>query len=366
MNNEIVILDGVDSYEALLNAEKHGAIIQLCSVGDFEEWTDFRDRQKLIGGTLGDFPANRYRAVIRRPVRAQGAEPVANNRKEFWKKLQSFVGDYIDGYEYCGEGDYAPNENEKFLIVDCVAGLLHELDSEGYFRAQPAKVPEFKFDEWWDQKARYIDHRSTKALARAAYKAGFGETYSGTTPQPKSAGVPEWAEELKKLAETATPGPWHGGHGACLDAVAVDYRDEIGNTAPESFTKIGGHAKMICKAKSTGWRNISQVVHDMKYIAAANPEAVLALVNLLTTTPQPADGGCLCQGCGNRYQFDVIVDDETWERIKPPKKAAGGGLLCPNCIANRVHQVGTGLWSAGYLSPIEQISPQPPREQGGE
>jgi len=204
----------------------------------------------------------RVRAILSTPQQsgAHSAEPVANNRKEFWKKLQSFVDDYIDGYEYCGEGDYAPNENEKFLIVDCVAGLLHELDSEGYFRAQPAKVPEFKFDEWWDQKARYIDHRSTKALARAAYKAGFGETYSGTTPQP-------------------------------------------------------------------------------------------------------ADGGCLCQGCGNRYQFDVIVDDETWERIKPPKKAAGGGLLCPNCIANRVHQVGTGLWSAGYLSPIEQISPQPPREQ---
>lgn len=107
------------------------------------------------------------------------------------------------------------------------------------------------------------------------------------------------------------------------------------------------------------------VDEDAPYKHKAMMDRAHALLST-NTTPQPADGGCLCQGCGNRYQFDVIVDDETWERIKPPKKAAGGGLLCPNCIANGVHQVGTGLWSAGYLSPIEQISPQPPREQGGE
>lgn len=46
------------------------------------------------------------------------------------------------------------------------------------------------FDAWWDNKARYHDHRSTKALARAAYKQGFSDGY--THPQPAQQGsVPE-------------------------------------------------------------------------------------------------------------------------------------------------------------------------------
>jgi len=72
------------------------------------------------------------------------------------------------------------------------------------------------------------------------------------------------------------------------------------------------------------------------------------------TETQPTGCGCLCQGCGKHYQFDVIVDDGTWEEIKPDGKPTGSGLLCPNCITSRLQQSRAGIWSAGYLSPIEQ------------
>lgn len=77
----------------------------------------------------------------------QGAEVVG--LKEFWQKLQTFVDNYVSGYEFRGEGDYTPNEAERFLIEDCVAGLLHELGAEGYLNKpahpQPA-VPEGAYE----------------------------------------------------------------------------------------------------------------------------------------------------------------------------------------------------------------------------
>lgn len=48
------------------------------------------------------------------------------------------------------------------------------------------------------------------------------------------------------------------------------------------------------------------------------------------------EGGCTCQGCGKKYTLDVIVPDSVWERIKPPEKPEGAGLLCGQCIADRL------------------------------
>jgi hypothetical protein len=67
----------------------------------------------------------------------QDVERVTNDRRAFWQELQSFVDDYVSGYEFQGDGDYTPNEKEQFLIEDYVAGLLYELRQEGYFYAQP-------------------------------------------------------------------------------------------------------------------------------------------------------------------------------------------------------------------------------------
>lgn len=49
---------------------------------------------------------------------------------------------------------------------------------------------------------------------------------------------------------------------------------------------------------------------------------------------------CKCQGCGKQYRIDLGVPDSMWERIKPPGKAVGAGLLCGSCIMERLEAMG--------------------------
>ena len=190
MNNEIVILDGVDSYEALLNAEKHGAIIQLCSVGDFEEWTDFRDRQKLIGGTLGDFPANRYRAVIRAPHSAHSAEPVG------WVMPSAMKN---DGVNFTADKDQAENWMKFSGNVEPV-----------YTQPQSAGVP-----DGWDIERESGDRITISADGLGFYVArmdaeriadimlyALANDLLSTTPQPAGDDSPEACY-------------WHGDDNGC-------------------------------------------------------------------------------------------------------------------------------------------------------
>lgn len=69
------------------------------------------------------------------------------------------------------------------------------------------------------------------------------------------------------------------------------------------------------------------------------------------------DEGCTCMGCDKKYDFDLIVPDETWKRIspKPVDGFKSGGLLCPQCIVERIKKHG---WSAAHISEIseEQIA----------
>ena len=48
---------------------------------------------------------------------------------------------------------------------------------------------------------------------------------------------------------------------------------------------------------------------------------------------------CKCQGCGDQYNYDLIVPDDLWEIIKPPNKPEGAGLLCGICIAKRLESL---------------------------
>lgn len=42
-----------------------------------------------------------------------------------------------------------------------------------------------------------------------------------------------------------------------------------------------------------------------------------------------------CEACGQQFSVHAIVDSEVWERI------SGGSLaLCPNCIDDRLYQLG--------------------------
>lgn len=84
-------------------------------------------------------------------------------------------------------------------------------------------------------------------------------------------------KDLKELAEAATPGPWHGGHGASLDAVNTAWRDQNNNMTPDNYVK-GGWAKVVALVGQRAWRNISQCGKDAAFIAAANPKTVLELI----------------------------------------------------------------------------------------
>jgi len=50
--------------------------------------------------------------------------------------------------------------------------------------------------------------------------------------------------------------------------------------------------------------------------------------------------GCTCQCCGQLYTLDVSVPDDVWELIKPAGKPEGAGLLCPQCTADRLIDLG--------------------------
>lgn len=49
---------------------------------------------------------------------------------------------------------------------------------------------------------------------------------------------------------------------------------------------------------------------------------------------------CKCQHCGRYYCVDLIVPDHIWERIKPPGKPEGAGLMCGVCIINKIEDFG--------------------------
>lgn len=76
--------------------------------------------------------------------------------------------------------------------------------------------------------------------------------------------------ELKKLAEAATPGPWMAA-GPSFGGEFPVYCDEV--VVDREHDDDDGYG--ICQA-STGLEKES--THDMSYIAAANPAAILKLL----------------------------------------------------------------------------------------
>jgi len=49
--------------------------------------------------------------------------------------------------------------------------------------------------------------------------------------------------------------------------------------------------------------------------------------------------GCTCHECGRKFCVDIIVPDETWDKIKPDGSKNGGGLLCPTCIMKKLEEL---------------------------
>lgn len=49
----------------------------------------------------------------------------------------------------------------------------------------------------------------------------------------------------------------------------------------------------------------------------------------------------VCYDCGRPYDtfVDLVIPDEVWEKINPTYHE-GAGLLCPNCMGDRLREVG--------------------------
>lgn len=46
--------------------------------------------------------------------------------------------------------------------------------------------------------------------------------------------------------------------------------------------------------------------------------------------------GEICDICGKEYKVAMMLPDSLWELIKPDHANPGAGLLCANCIINRI------------------------------
>ncbi len=60
---------------------------------------------------------------------------------------------------------------------------------------------------------------------------------------------------------------------------------------------------------------------------------------IYSDTKEPVELACKCQGCGNLYKLDLVIDDDLWEVIKPEEKPKGAGLLCGSCIMERLERL---------------------------
>lgn len=78
-------------------------------------------------------------------------------------------------------------------------------------------------------------------------------------------------QELRKLAENATPGPWRWTPDRGNEPFASDCGPTLKNAAEDLVVSAWGH----------DWWGITVDDHDAEFIAAANPQAILGLLDEL-------------------------------------------------------------------------------------
>jgi hypothetical protein len=116
-----------------------------------EPWTarSVDSLQKLLAET-----ADRLARFGTRPA----AEPSQSGSagEADWSKIESIVDEFVDGYEMIGEtadgrdACYTPNERERLLLRDCIAGLLAEPEFlAALSRQAPAAPAAVDFEKWW-------------------------------------------------------------------------------------------------------------------------------------------------------------------------------------------------------------------------
>lgn len=58
-----------------------------------------------------------------------------------------------------------------------------------------------------------------------------------------------------------------------------------------------------------------------------------------------------CESCGNGIYQEICSDNDIWERIKPCGKGIGQGMLCGNCMMDKVTQLLRQAESRAALAP---------------
>ncbi|MBX5689011.1 ead/Ea22-like family protein [Pseudomonas aeruginosa] len=96
--------------------------------------------------------------------------------------------------------------------------------------------------------------------------------------------------ELRRLAKAATPGPWRVQTGCSWRRIGTDHGD--------------GDVLRPCTHPHDGWPDIAAPVENLEYIAAANPKAILALLDEIDRLK--AENEVL------RGALQAVVDDPTW------------------------------------------------------
>jgi len=124
------------------------------------------------------------------PAAAPAAEGVAKD----WAKIEAVVDAYIDDYEMRGETEdgrdacYTPNDNDRALLRDCIAGLLAEPEFIASLAAPGAA----------------IDARDFKDAIRAAEISHSGMSYGDEKNGSSSEYARGWGDCLKAIRGAAS------------------------------------------------------------------------------------------------------------------------------------------------------------------
>lgn len=70
----------------------------------------------------------------------------------------------------------------------------------------------------------------------------------------------------------------------------------------------------------------------------------------------------ICTACNNGYLGELTVPDNIWDRIAPVEGTSGGGLLCPNCIVERIVRAGIAFVVHGRTRQTNVVSRLTTRE----
>ncbi|MFY2030268.1 hypothetical protein ACOTDE_26500 [Achromobacter xylosoxidans] len=91
-------------------------------------------------GNTADHQAGWFAGMEQGQANAQANMAIRAPSRD-WKAIQAAIDEYLDGYELrTDEGAHTPTDFERFLLDDCIAGLLADDDFLALMAARPAPI----------------------------------------------------------------------------------------------------------------------------------------------------------------------------------------------------------------------------------